>query len=154
MVDSSEFYRLTGLTPAEANKKPSPFRMQGPSGKISDCYLIHLRGLDASEILSMKKTRVYFSDIASYDRCYLDPREQVIADQGKFVFDFVYKLFHDDQLCSMVGGGGLHGVPESVQEIQEKHDTTKKLGQNFCHTDICNTYISYIHSYIHAYISR
>lgn len=122
VVDQTDFLRLTGLTPAQAGKQPYQMLLNGMEEKPEELYLLHLRGLDVGEILSMRKTRVYFSDETRHDRCYLQPHQQVVKDQGKFVFEYVFKMFQADQPCHLNKNHmGKQSVVETVQQLQDRH---------------------------------
>eukprot|EP00438_Fugacium_kawagutii_P015947 Skav227259 [mRNA] locus=scaffold101:35290:35979:+ [translate_table: standard] len=90
LVDEGEFYRLVGITPKAANKKPSPFPAPTPSadGKRMNRFLFSLRGLPADEIAAMTKIKVFFHDSAEFSKHYLAARDQLLQNQGQYVFSF------------------------------------------------------------------
>lgn len=90
LVDEAEFYRLVGMTPKAANKKPSPFPAPASSsdGKKMQRFLFSLRGLPADEIAAMTKIKVFFHDSAEFSKHYLAARDQLLQNQGQFVFNF------------------------------------------------------------------
>ena len=139
VLDEKEFFRLTdGLTPKQCGKKPVPFHLglSGQKGK-QNYYLVHLRGLDIGEIMSMRKCRLYFNDSARYSRNYLNAKDQVLLEQGTYVFDFCY---------DMVFGGNKKNSkdesarPELSKEVESIEDIMRKAGyaktlvlvQKFC----------------------
>lgn len=90
LIDEAEFFRLTGMTPKAASKKPSPFPAPSPSsdGKKMQRFLFSLRGLPADEIAAMTKIKVFFHDSAEFSKHYLAARDQLLQNQGQYVFSF------------------------------------------------------------------
>ena len=115
LVDDTDFLRLTGVTPKMAGVKPCPVSIKGPSAKDVDMYLLSLRGLDVGEILAMRRTRVYFVDNVVCEKCYLNPKDQLLDDQATFVFKYVYDIFQKSQYCS------ASHQPTTAAEFREKH---------------------------------
>ena len=121
LVDDTDFFRLTQVTPKMAGVKPCPVSIKGPSAKDVDMYLISLRGLEVGEILAMRRTRVYFVDNVVCEKCYSNPKDQLLDDQAAFGFKYVYDIFQKGQHCS-----ALH-PPATAAELREKHEQKQIL---------------------------
>lgn len=90
LVNEAEFFRLTGITPKEAGKTPSPFHMLMPQKGENNqqLYLVALQGLPLDEMLAIKKLKIFFTDSCEHSKQYLSARDQLVKDQGQFVFEF------------------------------------------------------------------
>ena len=93
VLDEKEFVKLTGgLTPKQCGKKPVPFHLGLAACKKQQLFLIHLRGLDVGEILSMRKCRLFFTDSVEFSKNYVNAQNQILENQPAYVLDFCYDL--------------------------------------------------------------
>ena len=93
VLDEKEFVRITGgLTPKQCGKKPVPFHLGLTSCKKQQLFLIHLRGLDVGDILSMRKCRLFFTDSVELSKNYVNAQNQILENQPAYVLDYCYDI--------------------------------------------------------------